>query len=43
MKEYRSLALIILAIFIITLAGAYFSPTFNEQKNFLELFQNRSS
>ena len=38
MKEYRSLALIILAIFTITLAGAYFSPTFNEQKNFLELF-----
>ena len=38
MKEYRSLALIILAIFIITLVGAYFSPTFNEQKNFLELF-----
>ena len=38
MKEYRSLALTILAIFIITLIGAYFSPTFNEQKNFLELF-----
>ena len=38
MKEYRSLALIILAIFIIILVGAYFSPTFNEQKNFLELF-----
>ena len=38
MKEYRSLALTIIAIFIITLIGAYFSPTFNEQKNFLELF-----
>ncbi len=38
MKEYHSLALTILAIFIITLIGAYFSPTFNEQKNFLELF-----
>ena len=38
MREYRSLALTVIAIFIITLAGAYFSPTFNEQKNFLELF-----
>ncbi len=38
MKEYASLALTILGIFIIILAGAYFSPTFNEQKNFLELF-----
>jgi hypothetical protein len=38
MQEYRSLALIILSIFIITLAGAYFSPTFQEQQTFLELF-----
>ena len=38
MREYRSLALTILAIFIITLIGAYFSPTFSEQKTFLELF-----
>ncbi len=38
MKEYRSLALIIIAIFVITLMGAYFSPTFEEQKTFLELF-----
>jgi len=38
MKEYRSLALIVLAIFVITLLGAYFSPTFTEQKNYLELF-----
>jgi len=38
MKEYRSLALIVLAIFIVTLLGAYFSPTFQEQKGWLELF-----
>ncbi len=38
MREYRSLALTIIAIFIITLVGAYFSPTFNEQKTYLELF-----
>ena len=38
MREYRSLALTVIAIFIIILLGAYFSPTFNEQKNFLELF-----
>lgn len=38
MNEYRSLALTILAIFIITLLGAYFSPTFSEQKTYLELF-----
>lgn len=38
MQEYRSLALTIIAIFIVTLAGAYFSPTFNEQKTYLELF-----
>jgi len=38
MKEYRSLVLTIIAIFIITFAGAYFSPTFSEQKTFLELF-----
>jgi len=37
-KEYRSLALIVIAIFVITLVGAYFSPTFEEQKTFLELF-----
>jgi len=37
-KEYRSLAIIIIAIFIITLIGAYFSPTFSEQKTYLELF-----
>ncbi len=38
MQEYRSLALTILAIFIVTLLGAYFSPTFEEQKTYLELF-----
>ena len=38
MREYRSLTLTIIAIFIITLVGAYFSPTFNEQKTYLELF-----
>ena len=38
MREYRSLALTVIAIFIITLVGAYFSPTFSEQKSYLELF-----
>lgn len=38
MSEYRSLVLTIIGIFIITLLGAYFSPTFEEQKTYLELF-----
>jgi len=38
MREYRSLALTVIAIFIVTLVGAFFSPTFNEQKTWLELF-----
>jgi len=38
MREYRSLALTVIAIFIVTSIGAYFSPTFNEQKTYLELF-----
>ena len=38
MKEYRSLALIVIGIFIITLVGAFFSTTFQEQKTYLELF-----
>lgn len=38
MREYRSLALIVLAIFAVTLLGAYFSPTFQEQKGYLDLF-----
>jgi len=37
-SEYRSLALIIIAIFTITLLAAYFSPSFAEQKTYLELF-----
>ena len=38
MREYRSIALTVIAIFIILLLGAYFSPTFSEQKTYLELF-----
>jgi len=38
MKEYHSLALSILAIFIVTLLAAYFSTSFNTQKTYLELF-----
>lgn len=38
MSEYRSLALTVIGIFIITLLGAYFSPSFEEQKTYLELF-----
>lgn len=38
MSEYRSLVLTIFAIFIVTLLSAYFSPTFSEQKTYLELF-----
>ena len=38
MNQYRSLALTILAIFIVTLVGAFFSTTFQEQKTYLELF-----
>jgi hypothetical protein len=38
MREYYSLALTIVAIFAITFAGAYFSPTFSQQRTFLELF-----
>ena len=38
MSEHRSLALTILAIFIVTLMAAYFSPSFVEQKSYLELF-----
>ncbi len=38
MQEYRSLFFIILSIFAVTLMGAYFSPTFQEQKGWLELF-----
>ncbi|GIT98214.1 hypothetical protein [Sulfurovum sp. TSL1] len=38
MSEYRSLALTVIAIFTITLVAAYFSPSFAEQKTYLELF-----
>ena len=38
MREYRTLALTVIAIFIVTLVGAFFSPTFQEQKTYLELF-----
>lgn len=38
MSEYRSLTLTVIAIFIITLLAAYFSPSFAEQKSYLELF-----
>ena len=38
MQEYRSLVLTIIAIFIVILLGAYFSPSFEVQKTYLELF-----
>ncbi|MCB4752383.1 MAG: hypothetical protein LGB03_05920 [Sulfurovum sp.] len=38
MKEYVYLLLTIVALFGIVFIGAIFSPTFEEQKNFLELF-----
>lgn len=38
MSEYRSLVFTVIGIFIITLLGAYFSPSFEEQKTYLELF-----
>jgi len=38
LKAYRYLILIIFSIFGILLAGAYFSPSFTEQKSYLELF-----
>jgi len=37
-SEYRSLSLTVIAIFIITLMAAFFSPSFAEQKSYLELF-----
>lgn len=38
MKEYVSLFLTTVAIFAMLLAGAYFSPTFEQQMTYLELF-----
>jgi hypothetical protein len=37
-KEYGYLFATVIAIFAITLTGAIYSPTFEEQKGFLELF-----
>jgi len=37
-SEYRSLVLTVIAVFIITLLAAYFSPSFVEQRSYLELF-----
>jgi hypothetical protein len=38
LRELRQSILIVLSIFALTLLGAYLSPTFEEQKGFLELF-----
>lgn len=38
MREYRSLALTVIAIFIITLMAAYFSTSFTQKQSYLELF-----
>jgi hypothetical protein len=38
MKESGYLIVTIIALFVITLLGAYFSPTFEEQKTFFEIF-----
>jgi hypothetical protein len=38
MREYRELIVTIFVIFGLTLIGAFFSPTFSEQKSYLELF-----
>ncbi|HEO98230.1 MAG TPA: hypothetical protein ENO02_02910 [Epsilonproteobacteria bacterium] len=38
MKEYGSLFLTVIAIFLLLAAGAYFSTTFEEHRTFLELF-----
>ncbi len=38
MREYRSLALTVIAIFLITLLAAYFSPSFAQQQTYLEFF-----
>lgn len=38
MKEYQSLLAIILAVFGLLLVGAIFSPSFSEQKSYLDLF-----
>jgi hypothetical protein len=38
MGAYKELVFTIIAIFILTLIGAYVSPSFTEQQNFLQLF-----
>jgi hypothetical protein len=38
MREYKSLFIIILAIFAILFVGAYFSPSFEQQQTYLEMF-----
>ncbi len=38
MREYREMALTVIAIFVLTFLGALYSPTFEEQRGFLELF-----
>ncbi|MBN2721849.1 MAG: hypothetical protein JXQ77_03425 [Campylobacterales bacterium] len=43
MKEYLWLALIIVSIFAITLAGAIFSQSFSEQMTYIELFTTMGS
>jgi len=40
MKEYSDLISVVLAIFVTLLIGAYFSPSFEEQKTFLQTFLN---
>jgi hypothetical protein len=43
MKDYLWLALIIVFIFAITLAGAIFSPSFSQRLSYLELFMTMGS
>ncbi len=38
MQKYRSLVFSIITIFIIILLSAYFSPSFTQQQNYLQLF-----
>ena len=38
MHEYRSLALTVIALFVITFMAAYFSTSFTQQQSYLELF-----
>ena len=38
MREYRSLVLTVIAVFVITLMAAYFSTSFDQKQSYLELF-----